>query len=114
MAIIGPSGTQRCAGKGELNMSRSVSELTVYEGNGCGAGAGKSTLLDALAMRSCGVRTGDVLVNGDAVLDAMIVAESTYISQVRLSVPVLSNQQKLHIRHSTGRVSCRRTTSYHL
>ena len=41
------------------------------------AGAGKSTILDALAMRSCGVRTGDVLVNGAAVTDATIVAMSS-------------------------------------
>ena len=48
----------------------------------CVTGAGKSTLLDALAMRSCGVKAGRVLMNGNTVCDAVIVAASTYISQV--------------------------------
>ena len=46
------------------------------------AGAGKSTLLDALSMRSRGIRTGDVLLNGEAATDATIIAGCTYISQV--------------------------------
>ena len=82
-AIIGPSGMQHLVA-GRLLTSITKLGCLMADGDEYSAGAGKSTLLDALAMRSCGVRTGDVLVNGDAVIDATIVAESTYISQVIL------------------------------